>query len=388
MPKKIAIITPVFPPYRGGIGRVAETDATHLAELGYQVHVYAPGAKPVKKTVGGFTLHHLGAWFRFGHAAFTPNISRLLNSHDAVIMHFPFFGTAEPMAIARELDRKLNKKRRGKLIFSYHMDVSGRGFVVPLFSAPTRAYISEIMHTADRVLLTTFDYARTSSLGKALAQSPDLFRELLPCVNTEHFSPGVKNTALLEHWGIPAGAPLITFVGGLDSAHYFKGVPVLLHALASQELSDARLIAVGNGNLKKIYQDLAEKLGIADRVVFAGGVTDAALVEILRLADVFAFPSLDRSEAFGLAALEAMSCGVPVVASDLPGVRTIVRRGETGSLVPAGSSSALALALAKICNDHQMRDSMGKMARKMAVEEYGHARHKERLAEIMRELGL
>lgn len=394
MPKKIAIVTPVFPPYRGGIGRVAETDAQQLAELGHEVTVFVPGVKPIKKTAGGFAVHKLHAWFRYGHAAFVPGVIKLLDSHDIVIMHFPFFGAVEPLALRRALADKTGKPRRGKLVFEYHMDVAGRGYIVPFFSAPTMAFTPEIMSVADRVIVTSFDYAKSSRVAGPLRAKPDLFRELPPSVDTDRFSPSPQGDArrcgseIRQRWNIPEGKPLVAFTGGLDQAHYFKGVPVLLRAFATSELADARLIIVGDGSERTKFQKLAADLEVSDRVIFAGGVSDTALVEILRCADIFAFPSTDRSEAFGIAALEAMSCGLPVVASDLPGVRTIVRRAETGTPVAPGSSSSLAVALGHICKDAQMRRSMGEAARRMAVEEYGYDRRKERLAAIIDELGV
>src|SRR5690606_11562733 len=135
--------------------------------------------------------------------------------------------------------------------------------------------------------------------------------------------------------------------------------------------------------LRPEYERRAKELGLGDRVVFAGGVSDAELAGLHRLSDVFAFPSIDRSEAFGIAALEAASSGNPVVASDLDGVRTIVRNGDTGYLVRPGSVSALASRLADLFADGGARKRLGDRGRKMAVEEYSESARRERWRRIV-----
>jgi glycosyltransferase involved in cell wall biosynthesis len=179
---------------------------------------------------------------------------------------------------------------------------------------------------------------------------------------------------------------VITLVGGLDKAHYFKGVPTLLRAIASTDLSDTRLVIVGQGDLRPKYEEYARQLGVAGRVIFAGSVSEDELPAYHRLGDVFAFPSVDQSEAFGIAALEALACGVPVVSSDLPGVRTIVREGETGLRVPAGSASALAAALVRMLGNEDMRRTMGAAAREMAVKEFSLESRQAKLGKIVNEM--
>ncbi len=106
----------------------------------------------------------------------------------------------------------------------------------------------------------------------------------------------------------------------------------------------------------------------------------------LRTVIPFAFPSTDSSEAFGIAALEAMSCGLPVVASDLPGVRTIVRDGVTGWRCEPGSVSSFAVSLARLLGDENDLYRFGQNARKMAVEEYTNDIRAKKLNRIVSEL--
>ncbi len=104
------------------------------------------------------------------------------------------------------------------------------------------------------------------------------------------------------------------------------------------EAMDARLVLVGDGPEVGRCCDLAEELGVRDRVLFLGN--QESVVELLSVADLFLLPS--EQESFGLAALEAMACGVPVIASDAGGLSEVVVDGETGYLCPVGDVAAMA----------------------------------------------
>lgn len=381
MPKRIAIVTPVFPPYRGGMGKVAETDARQLAALGHDVLVYAPDLKDAPRGKGGFATRRLPRWFRVGHAAFAPTLATLFRSHDLVALHYPFFGAAEPLAFLRPRHGK-----RAKLLLTYHMDVFGQPALRPFFALHAAQVMPRVVAAADRVIVTSEDYARSSRVAPLFAAHPERFRALAPGTDVKRFAPGPKDASLLERHGLSVHDRVITLVGGLDKAHYFKGVPTLLRAIASTDLSDTRLVIVGQGDLRPKYEEYARQLGVAGRVIFAGSVSEDELPSYHRLGDVFAFPSVDQSEAFGIAALEALASGVPVVSSDLPGVRTIVREGETGLRVPAGSASALAAALVRLLGNESMRRTMGEAARAMAVREFSLESRQAKLGKIVNEM--
>ncbi len=374
---KIAIVSPTFPPYRGGIGKVAELDARQLAALGHEVHVFAP-AGAAAPAGAGYAVHGLRPVCRCGNAALVTGVRRLRREFPLVLLHYPFFGGAEPLA--------LWGRGPGKLAVVYHMDVVGKGWLRAAFGLHTRWLMPRIMRAADRVIVTSFDYLRYSNLSPVFPGRQSLFRELPPSVDTGRFSPGGKPPRLLDRHGLDLADRVVVFVGGLDQAHYFKGVPVLLQALATRALKGVKVVIVGDGGLRPGYEALADRLGLAGRVIFAGAASDADLPDYYRLGDVFAFPSVDRSEAFGIAALEALASGLPVAATDLPGVRTIVRQDETGLLAPPGSVSGLAARLSDLLGDDALRQRLGSAARRMAVEEYDDAVRARRLDQIVSEL--
>jgi glycosyltransferase involved in cell wall biosynthesis len=115
-------------------------------------------------------------------------------------------------------------------------------------------------------------------------------------------------------------------------------------------------------------KERATSLGIADRVAFEALIPHSHLAERYRSADMFVTPSL--SETFGMTLIEAMSCGLPVVASETGGMPAIVGEGACGILVEPGNAAALASAILRLLRDDRLRDSMGRAGRKRVLEDF------------------
>ena len=154
------------------------------------------------------------------------------------------------------------------------------------------------------------------------------------------------------------GGPKILFVGKLRK---YKGVEYLIHAL--RFLPDARLRVVGKGEEAGNLKQLANKLGIADRITFLENIPNACLSEEYKNADLFVLPSVDASEAFGIVQAEAMSHGLPVINTKLPSsVPFVSLDGLTGVTVPPRDSSALAVAIEKLCKDSAFYENCSRNA--------------------------
>jgi len=357
---------------------VAEQDARQLAALGHEVDVYVPGQEHGE--TDGYAVKSLRPWFKYGNAALVPGAFGVCKHYDLVVLHYPFYGGAEPVAMAKWM------RRCRKLAIYYHMDTFGSGLIGAIFKVHGALIRPAVLRTADRILVTSFDYAQSSAVKNRFLNEPSLFRELPPAVDTERFMPGEAPTELAKRYKLDLSHPVVVFVGGLDRAHYFKGVHKLIDALAVSGLEEVQAVIVGGGELIEEYKKRAKEIGVADRVVFTGPVSDEELPLHYRLGSAFAFPSIDRSEAFGIAALEAMSSGVPVVASDLPGVRTIVRPGETGFLAKPGSVSDIASSLMDILFDARKRHEFSQAGREMAIHEYSEQRRIEKWDRIASEI--
>ena len=131
---KIAIVTPTFPPYAGGIGNVALFNARQLVRLGHQVTVFTPSYQKLKEEVTDIKIVRVKPLVKHGNAAFVPALSWLLSGFDIIHLHYPFFGGAEVIW----LHQRKFKKREAKIILHYHMDVVGEGVIKWLFGSFTK----------------------------------------------------------------------------------------------------------------------------------------------------------------------------------------------------------------------------------------------------------
>lgn len=153
--------------------------------------------------------------------------------------------------------------------------------------------------------------------------------------------------------GVPEDCVMLLSVGELIER---KNHRVIIEALSKLKRSDIYYVICGKGPLKEELAALAEKYGIAERVVFLGFRND--IPELNNTADISAFPS--KIEGLGLAGIEAMAAGVPVVASNVHGILDYVRDGETGFAVPPDDAEGFARAIEKLADDPELREKMGK----------------------------
>ena len=142
--------------------------------------------------------------------------------------------------------------------------------------------------------------------------------------------------------------PVILSLGRVEP---YKRIDVIVSALPRirAAVPDARLVIVGRGSATAVLERQVASLGLRDAVTFRGFVDEGEKVAVYRAARVFVNPS--EKEGWGLTVLEANACGVPAVASDVPGLRDAVRHDETGLLVPYGDVGAFADAIVRILRD-------------------------------------
>ena len=129
---------------------------------------------------------------------------------------------------------------------------------------------------------------------------------------------------------------------------------------------NARLVLVGDGPERSDTERLVRELGLIDHVTFLG--KQSALPEILSAADVFLLPS--QQESFGLSALEAMACEVPVIATNIGGIPEVVRHGETGYVAELGDIHRMAKYCVELLTSPKKLDAFRAAARRRAVEKF------------------
>ena len=151
----------------------------------------------------------------------------------------------------------------------------------------------------------------------------------------------------------------------------YKGFHVLVEA-AKQLASDAVVVIVGTGPLQSDLQARIDVAGLAEKVVLAGRQSDASLRALFQRASLFCLPSVERSEAFGVVLIEAMSHGLPVVATQIPGsgVSWVNAHGVSGINVPVGDAHALAAACNEVLASDALRADFSQGARARFENEF------------------
>lgn len=195
-------------------------------------------------------------------------------------------------------------------------------------------------------------------------------------IDLEKFGALPRNDDIRRELGVPLEAPLVGTVGRLD---WYKAQQYFIQA--AKQIKDAvlgtKFLVVGEGAKRAGLEALAAELGLREDVVFAGHRHD--IPEIMAALDVFALSSV--SEGFGRAAVEAMACGKPVVATRVGGLPEIVEDGVSGRLVPPADSTALAAAITGLLKDKAQAAAMGAAGRKRA-ENFSLARSAEKTQEV------
>ncbi len=210
---------------------------------------------------------------------------------------------------------------------------------------------------------------------------------ILHGIDTDRFSPPADRAALRQRLGLPDGI----LIGCFGRIRHQKGTDVFVDAIMrlAQDNPDVVGIVMGRATDKhKGYlQDLKSKVqsaGMAANVLFPPEVTVDQVPEWYQTLDLFVAPQ--RWEGFGLTPIEAMSCGVPTVATRVGAFEELVMDGETGALIPPGDVGAMADALAGYVDDPDHRASASAAARALMLKDFRLEREADQIIAVYREL--
>ncbi|MGH1394939.1 MAG: glycosyltransferase family 4 protein [Trichormus sp.] len=214
---------------------------------------------------------------------------------------------------------------------------------------------------------------------------PNMVR-MLPCaIDGDKFTPGAKLPELVTKYGL-TDAKVIMTVARLWSGDIYKGVDVTIRALPKilQAFPEVKYLVIGRGDDQPRLAQLAQDLGVSDRVVFAGFVPTADLMAHYRLADAYIMPS---QEGFGIVYLEAMACGIPVLSGDNDGSADPLQDGKVGWRVPHRDPEAVAAACIEILQGKDQRCD-GQWLREQAIANFGQAALQQQLLSLVKNSGL
>jgi glycosyltransferase involved in cell wall biosynthesis len=331
----------------GGVTSVARTLATSLQEAGHRPLFLFPGDDDRVRR-GRSRLGFEAAWLNLRAPLLR---GRRLHSLAGFLAYLPL--------ALRELLALVRRERVSVVNVHYPIE-NGFWFALLRRLAPVRLVTS--LHGSDVVpedpadpppLAGTRQLLRASDAVVAPSEGfARIVRELFPFAAARTI--GIPNAELASLVG---GHPFIVCVAEYTTK---KGHDVLVPAFARLRAAGReplRLLLIGDGVLRDDVQRLVVAHGLADRVVFAGRRSPALVARALARAELFVLPS--RAEPFGMAVVEAMAVGAPVVVTAAEGPADIVRDGETGLVVPVDDGPALERALARLLDDRALARRLG-----------------------------
>jgi len=350
----IAHIVCVFPPYKSGIGNTVYNYAKELSLKGCSILVITPDYNRLDYKSNIFDIVYIKPVIKFGNGAFLLGINKYLKNFDIVHLHYPFFGGIEAIWF-----NNFFKKKKYKLVIHYHMDAVLLSQITKILSIPSKIIRNSLFNKADTITCASIDYVKNSSIAKIYKKQRNKFFEIPFWVDDIFLNNNkINNNKKIK----------ILFVGGLDKAHYFKGLDILFKAVAKINRNKYILQIIGEGNLKEYYKKQAEKYKL--NICFIGNANSFELVNYYNFADIFVLPSINKSEAFGIVLLEAMANSTPVIASCLPGVRTVFKNNKQGFLIDPNNVNDLFQKINILINDKNLRIKMGIAGKKLVQEKY------------------
>ncbi len=346
---KVLHIGKFYPPHKGGIETHLQALCGELTKsLDLRVLVSSDDHRSKEELVDDVAVSRVSTRLTVASAPICPGmISKIRRSGaDLVHLHWP-----NPTAVLAYLA----SGHRGRLIVTYHSDTVRQAFLSALF----QPYLHSALRRSSAIIITSPDYARTSAI---LSRYHDRCHLIPLGIELKDFDQvdTVRVSAIRRHYG----NPLILSVGRLV---YYKGFEYLIRAMSQVS---GKLLIIGDGPLRGPLQQLITELGLTEKVFLAGEIP-GKLAPYYQAADVFALPSVARSEAFGIVQLEAMAAGIPVVNTRIDsGVPFVSLHDQTGLTVPPSDADALAAALNRLLSDPQLRRRLGDAARLRAQTEF------------------
>ena len=292
----------------------------------------------------------------------------------------------------------LAKRRTIDLVFLGHLTslqgfgalllnrLAGKPLVILCHGNDAMYYLSHSMKdriiarwllTRGNLILTNSNATRAQLVTDGVSSSR--IRVFSPGVDTRLFRPGPPSPSIMEKYGLQ-GKKVILTVGRLVKN---KNHASVIRALASihGDTNDVVYLIPSDGEEKPNLESLARELGIEKRVIFIGHISPNELLLLYRSSYIFALPSI--AEGFGIAVLEAMACGLPVVVSNYGGPLDYVENGRTGFMVNPTDVGSIAKALHQLLTDKEQAWAMGLAGRAAAEGRFDWSKRGEELNHIL-----
>ncbi len=371
---RVLQISKFYPPVMGGIESVAWELTEGLNRDGVRTDVLCSNQRPFttrERTESGYDVVRSGSWGMCLSTSMAPAMAWQLRTlalgHDVLHVHMP-----DPMA-ALALWFAQPKSR---VVVHWHSDVVRQRKALRLYE-PLQQWL---LQRADVIIATSPPYADSSTVLRPWRHKV----EVIPIGISDNRSEicSIKAAEIRQRY---RGRRIVFSLGRMT---YYKGFDVLIEAAAALP-GDCVVLIGGDGDLLDHYRSLVAKRGLAGKVHLLGHILDHELASHFEACDVFCMPSTVRAEAYGVAMLEAMVMGKPIVATDIAGsgVPWVNIHGTSGFNVPVGEVAPLADALTRLLGDEALRQQLGAAAVQRYLQEFNARQMTEKVVSLYRRIG-
>lgn len=333
-------------PKSGGIQHAVRVTAEGLAKRGHDVRVLSSVVRGCGRTFeeGDVRVKKVGSLGTTLSVPIAPtypvHLWRAKATADLLHYHLP-----DPLSVTSDL---ISGRSTSPTVITYHSDIVRQSSALQFY----RPLLDRFLACVDRILVTSPGLLEHSEF---LTDYADKCKIVPLGIDIDHYGSYDGPTYELP---VDGDRPVLLFVGRLV---YYKGLEYLIEAMQG---IDADLLIAGSGPLRQTLEQQADNTDVSDQIHFLGYVESDLLHYCYEVADVFVFPSVARSEAFGVAQLEAMAYRTPVINTNLrTGVPWVSRNGETGLTVPPRDPDALQNAIRTLVGDECLRSEYGSNAR-------------------------
>jgi glycosyltransferase involved in cell wall biosynthesis len=356
-PKHLFLVCDYYHPYISGLSYVAKVLAEDLAKCGVQVTVLChqhDKTLPKFEILNGVNIHRAKPFFKLNRATisfdFFYKYMRLRRNSDFINMHLPM-----PEA------GLLPIKKSQKLITTYQCDVPKNSFLLKVIAFLMDISSHIAFSRSNWVVFSTLDYMNSSRMG-GYASSKSV--EIFPFVNFPNAAAPLFENKQGRNFG---------YLGRFTSE---KGSLFLIRAFQKGASPHDRLLMAGSSKVAgdSVFEEVKIYAGQDSRIILFPDVSETDVQAFYASLDAFCFPSLNSFEAFGIAQVEALLAGVPVLTSDLPGVRVPVKTTGMGKVLPVGDLEEWETAIKDFSRDsYPKRIAQAEerlFSRDIAVEKY------------------
>lgn len=369
---RILHISKYYYPYFGGVENICKYIVDNTPKEDVAVVCFNESRHDSEDVVDGVKVYRVGAWITVARQALSlsyfTTLRKAIKEFQPDVIHFHWANPFPAAVLLCLIPRNV------KLIIHWHMDIIKQAKIYPLI----KPVETKLLKRANRIVVTSPQY-RDGSLP--LQPFKDKIRVVPNAIDEASFvlrdGDDIQIQRIKERYN---GKKIVFFIGRHIQ---YKGLPCLIEA-EKYIKGDCAIVIAGSGPLTEELKAQCH----SDRVHFVGRLSDEELRWYHYVASVFAFPSITKNEAFGVALAEAMYCYTPAVTFTIEGsgVNWVNLNGVTGIEVPNGDSKAYAEAIDLLLSDEALAHQYAEAAHQRVAENFTIPKMMEKMNEVYDEM--